>query len=157
MPLATLALGISVIWLLLRGDASPGNFFVGLIIALILIRFLRRTYQQERSFRRVGDIAHFLINFTRELIVANIQVLKIVLSPKMAIRPGIIAYKTDCKTPLGITVLANSITLTPGTLSVDISEDGTTIFVHTLDIEHPDQVRDAIRRGLEEPVKGACE
>ena len=153
MPLATLALSISVIWLLLKGDGSPGNFFVGLILAMILIYFLRRTYHQERSFRR----AHFLINFTRELIVANIQVLKIVLSPRINIRPGIIAFKTECKTPLGITLLANSITLTPGTLSVDISEDQTTIFIHTLDIENPDQVRDGIRRGLEEPVKGACE
>ncbi|MAE05379.1 MAG: Na+/H+ antiporter subunit E [Nitrospinota bacterium] len=157
MPLATLALSISVIWLLLKGDGSPGNFFVGLILAMILIYFLRRTYHQERSFRRVGDIAHFLINFTRELIVANIQVLKIALSPRINIRPGIIAFKTECKTPLGITLLANSITLTPGTLSVDISEDQTTIFIHTLDIENPDQVRDGIRRGLEEPVKGACE
>ncbi len=157
MPLATLALSISVIWLLLKGDGSPGNFFVGLILAMILIYFLRRTYQQERSFRRVGDVVHFLVNFTRELIVANIQVLKIVLSPRINIRPGIIAFKTECKTPLGITLLANSITLTPGTLSVDISEDQTTIFIHTLDIEHPDQVRDTIRRGLEEPVKGAFE
>ncbi|HBK80925.1 MAG TPA: Na+/H+ antiporter subunit E [Nitrospinae bacterium] len=157
MPLATLALSISVIWLLLRGDGSPGNFFVGLLLAVILIYFLRRTYQQERAFRRAGDIVNFIIHFTYELIVANIQVLKIVLSPQINIRPGIIAYKTECKTPLSITVLANSITLTPGTLSVDISEDQSTIFIHTLDIEHPDTVCDAIRRGLEEPVKGAFE
>jgi multicomponent Na+:H+ antiporter subunit E len=157
MPLATLALSISVIWLLLKGDGSPGNFFVGLILAVILIKSLRQTYQQERAFRRGGDIVHFILNFTRELIVANIQVLKIVLSPNMNIRPGIIAYKTECKTPLGITTLANSITLTPGTLSVDISEDHSTIFIHTLDIDDPDAVRTSIRRGLEEPVKGACE
>lgn len=157
MPLATLALSISVIWLLLKGDGSPGNFFVGLLLAAILIYFLRRTYQQERAFRRAGDIVHFIIHFTYELVVANIQVLKIVLAPQINIRPGIIAYKTECKTPLGITVLANSITLTPGTLSVDISEDQSTIFIHTLDIENPDTVRDAIRRGLEEPVKGAFE
>jgi multicomponent Na+:H+ antiporter subunit E len=157
MPLATLALSIAVIWLLLKGDGSPGNFFVGLILATVLIYFLRRTYHQERAFRRVGDIVHFIVNFTRELIVANIQVLKIVLAPRITIRPGIIAFKTECKTPLGITLLANSITLTPGTLSVDISEDETTIFIHTLDIEDADAVRDGIRRGLEEPVKGACE
>lgn len=157
MPLATLVLSISAIWLLLRGDASPGNFFVGLILALISILFLRRTYNQERSFRRVGGIIHFIINFTRELIVANIQVLKIVLSPKLNIRPAIIAFKTDCKTPLGLTLLANSITLTPGTLSIDISEDQSNIYIHILDMENPDRVRDDIRRGLEEPVKGACE
>ena len=89
--------------------------------------------------------------------MANLQVLKIVLSPNMKIRPGIIAFKTQCKTPLGITSLANSITLTPGTLSVDISKDDSTIFVHTLDIDDVDKVRDSIRRGLEEPTKGAFE
>lgn len=157
MPLATLALSIATIWLLMRGDAAPGNFFVGLILAFILILFLRRTYGQERAFRRWRDIVRFIFLFAWELIVANFQVLRIVLSPRLHIRPGIIAYKTECKTPLSITSLANSITLTPGTLSVDISEDDSTIFVHTLDIEEPDKVRADIRRGLEEPVRGAFE
>ncbi len=157
MPLATLALSIAVIWLLMRGDASPGNFFVGLILAFTLILFLRRTYQQERAFRRWRYIFRFIFHFAWEVIVANIQVLLIVLSPRIRIRPGIIAYKTECKTPLSITSLANSITLTPGTLSVDISKDNSTIFVHTLDIDDSDNVRESIRRGLEEPVKRAFE
>ena len=157
MPLATLALSIAAIWLFMRGDASPGNFFVGLIIAFLLILFLRRTYGQERAFRRWRDIVRFIFHFAWELIVANFQVLRIVLSPRLHIRPGIIAFKTECKTPLSLTSLANSITLTPGTLSVDISEDGSTIFIHTLDIDDSDNVRASIRRGLEEPVKGAFE
>lgn len=156
MPLATLALSIATIWLLMRGR-EPGNFFVGMTIAFILILFLRRTYGQERSFRRWSDIVRFIFYFTWELIVANLQVLRIVLSPRLHIRPGIIAFRTECKTPLSVTSLANSITLTPGTLSVDISEDDSTIFVHTLDIEEPDKVREGIRRGLEDPVKGAFE
>lgn len=157
MPLATLALSIATIWLLMRGDTTPGNFFVGLILAFILILFLRRTYGQERAFRRWADVLKFIFYFGWELIVANIQVLRIVLSPRLRIRPGIIAYKTECKTPLSVTSLANSITLTPGTLSVDISEDESIIFVHTLDIDGPENVCQGIRRGLEEPVKGAFE
>ena len=62
-----------------------------------------------------------------------------------------------CKTPLGVTMLANSITLTPGTLSIDVSEDHETIFVHTLDIDHPDEVAESIREGLEQPIVGAVE
>ena len=146
MPLATLALTIATIWLLMRGDASPGNFFVGLLLAFILIFFLRRTYGQERAFRRWWDIVRFIFHFSWELIIANFQVLRIVLSPRLHIRPGIIAFKTECKTPLSITSLANSITLTPGTLSVDISEDDSTIFVHTLDFDDSDNVRASIRR-----------
>lgn len=157
MPLATLALSIATIWLFMRGDASPGNFFVGLILAFFLILFLRRTYGQERAFRRWRDIVRFIIYFGWELIVANFQVMRIVLSPRLHIRPGIIAFKTKCKTPLSLTSLANSITLTPGTLSIDISEDGSTIFIHTLDIEDSDHVRENIRLRLEEPVRGAFE
>lgn len=157
MPLATLALTIAVIWLFMRGDAHPGNFFVGLTLAFLIIVFLRKSYHQERSFRRWIDIFWFLVYFLWEVVIANLQVLKIVLSPRLNIRPGIIAFHTQCKTPISITSLANSITLTPGTLSVDISKDETTIFVHTLDIDDADKVRESIRRGLEEPVKGAFE
>ncbi len=157
MSLTTLALSIALIWILMKGTGSAGDFFVGLILAAVIIRFLRRSYRQERYFLRVERIVHYLFSFLWELILANLQVLRIVLSPRLRIRPGILAYRTGCKTPFGVTLLANSITLTPGTLSVDVSDDRSTIFVHTLNIDHPDQVREGIRRGLEEPVRGAVE
>ncbi len=157
MPLATLAFTIAAIWILLHGSATPGHFFVGLVMAILIIRFLKKSYYQDRTFFRIGSYFRYLRSFTWELLVANLQVLKIVLAPRIAIRPGIIPYKTACKTPLGVTMLANSITLTPGTLSVDVSEDHETIFVHTLDIDHPDEVIASIRKGLEQPIVGAVE
>ncbi|MEE9274554.1 MAG: Na+/H+ antiporter subunit E [bacterium] len=157
MPLATLALVIAVMWLMMRSESGPADFFVGLILALGILLFLRRSYHKERAFHRAHYTVLFVASFIREMVIANFQVLRIVLSPRLRIRPGILAFRTRLKTPLGVTVLANSITLTPGTLSVDISEDSTTIFVHTLDIAHPDEVREAIRRGLEEPIQRAME
>ncbi len=157
MPLATLAFTIATIWIFLHGSATPGHFFVGLIMALLIIRFLKKSYYQDRAFFRIGSYFRYLRSFTWELLVANVQVLKIVLAPRLSIRPGIIPYKTVCKTPLGVTMLANSITLTPGTLSIDVSDDDETIFVHTLDIDHPDEVAEGIREGLEEPIVGAVE
>lgn len=157
MSLATIVFSLSAIWILMKGTGSAGDFFVGLILAALILRFLRKSYHQEKSFLRAGRIGRYVLSFTRELILANIQVLRIVLSPRIRIRPGILAYRTRCRTPFGVILLANSITLTPGTLSVDISEDSQTIFVHALDITHPDEVREAIRLGLEEPVIGAVE
>jgi multicomponent Na+:H+ antiporter subunit E len=157
MPLATLVLTIAFIWMLLKGQTSAGDLFVGLIFGLLIVAFLRKTYHQEKAFHRGGNIIRFALSFLWEIVVANIQVMKIVLSPKLNIRPGLLAYRTRCKKPLSVTLLANSITLTPGTLSVDISEDASTIFVHTLDIEHPDEVRNSIRRGLEDPLVRAME
>ncbi len=157
MSLATLALSIAAIWIFLHGSATPGNFFVGLVMAVLVIRFLKKSYYQDRQFVRFGSYVRFLRSFAWELFIANLQVLKIVLAPRISIRPGIIPYKTVCKTPLGVTMLANSITLTPGTLSIDVSEDHETIFVHTLDIDHPDEVRESIHNGLERPIVGAVE
>ncbi len=157
MSLATLAFTIATIWIFLHGSATPGHFFVGLIMAAFIIRFLKKSYYQDRAFFRIGSYFRYLRSFIWELFIANFQVLKIVLSPRLSIRPGIIPYKTMCKTPLGVTMLANSITLTPGTLSIDVSEDHETIFVHTLDIDHPDEVAESIREGLERPIVGAVE
>ncbi len=157
MPLATLAFTIATIWIFLHGSATPGHFFVGLVMAVLIIRFLKKSYYQDRAFFRIGSYLRYLRSFLWELLIANLQVLKIVLTPGSSIRPGIIPYRTICKTPLGVTMLANSITLTPGTLSVDVSDDRETIFVHTLDIEHPDEVIAGIRKGLEHPIVGAVE
>ena len=157
MPLAALALVIAALWIFLHGSATPGRFFVGLVMAALIIGLLRKSCYEERTFLRLGSYARYLRSFAWELLAANLQVLKIVLSPRLSIRPGIISYRTVCRTPLGVTMLANSITLTPGTLSVDVSEDHATIFVHTLDIDHPDEVAAGIREGLERPIAGAVE
>ncbi len=157
MSLATLAFSIAAIWIFLNGSATPGDFFVGLVLAVFIIRFLKKSYYQDRAFFRIGSYLRYLRSFIRELFIANVQVLKIVLSPRLSIRPGIISYRTICKTPLGVTMLANSITLTPGTLSIDVSDDDETIFVHSLDIDHPDEVAMSIRKGLEQPIVGAVE
>jgi multicomponent Na+:H+ antiporter subunit E len=157
MPLAEIVFILAIIWILMKGTGSAGDFFVGLILAALILRFLRQSYHRERSFVRFKNVGRYLASFSRELVKANLQVLGIVLAPRIRIRPGILAYRTQCHSPLALTLLANSITLTPGTLSMDISEDNQTIFVHALDITHPDEVREAIRRGLEEPVIGAME
>lgn len=158
MAIATITLTLAIIWVTVRGEVSAAQIVVGLILAIGIVGFLRKTYHQEHSFRRPVSIVLYLISFLKELTVANLQVLRIVLSPgALRIRPGIIAYQTRCKTPLGVTSLANSITLTPGTLTVDVSADASIIFVHTLNIENPDEVRAAIKRGLEDPIIEAIE
>lgn len=90
-----------------------------------------------------------LANFMRELLLSNLEVARIVLSPRLRIRPGLIAYRTELRTDLAITTLANFITLTPGTLTLEVSEDRTVLFIHALDIEEPEVVVDNIRDSFE--------
>ncbi len=90
--------------------------------------------------------------FARELAMSNLAVARIVLSPKMVINPGIIAYKTELTSELTITFLANLITLTPGTLTVEISKDHSILYIHTLNIESPEETTESIRGTFEKEL-----
>lgn len=78
----------------------------------------------------------YLFIFLKELLKANIDVALRVINPALPINPGIVAVKTDLKSPLSKLILANSITLTPGTLTVDIKDD--TLFIHWIDVRNKD-------------------
>jgi multicomponent Na+:H+ antiporter subunit E len=88
--------------------------------------------------------------FAKALIKANIDVAKIVLSPTMSIRPGFVEVPMEAETDLEITLLANAITLTPGTITVHVDRDERTLLVHALDVgADPELIRRDVRDTLE--------
>ncbi|HOQ90014.1 MAG TPA: Na+/H+ antiporter subunit E, partial [Candidatus Hydrogenedentes bacterium] len=87
--------------------------------------------------------------FFKEMVVSNFRVLKAVITPGISYHPGTFTLPMDCASDLEITLLANLITLTPGTLSVDVSPDRTSLYVHTMFAEDPDGVIKDIKNGLE--------
>lgn len=102
---------------------------------------------------RMLAFAAFLFHFTRELVLANIAVAKSVLfQPVSALAPDFITYPLDGLTDFEIVVLTHCITLTPGTTSVEVSEDRTTLVVHALDARDPQGVCDGIKKTLEAPI-----
>jgi multicomponent Na+:H+ antiporter subunit E len=85
--------------------------------------------------------------FAWELLTANIDVAKRVLSPSLPIAPEVVEYELDIETELAITTLANSITLTPGTLTLDHDEEEQKLIIHAIDgAEHPEEVKEPIKR-----------
>ncbi len=92
----------------------------------------------------------YILIFLKELTIANYQVAKMVLAPKLKIRPGFVAIPMDADTDFEVTCLANSITLTPGTITVHLPEERHVIVVHALDVtEDPQTVRDSVKTTLE--------
>lgn len=125
---------IAVIWMLLQNNFTPVEFMLGYIVGLILLFFLRRFLKFDFYFRRIYALFKLLILFSYKLILSNYDVIKIILSPKLDIQPGIIAVPTQLKTDWEVTLLANLISLTPGTLSMYFSEDGRTIYIHSIHV-----------------------
>lgn len=100
-------------------------------------------------FKKIPLTISFILYFIKELIVANLKVAFDIITPKDYMKPGIIAVPLDARTDLEIVLLANLLTLTPGTLSLDVSSDRKTLYVHALYVKDADSFRREIKDGLE--------
>jgi multicomponent Na+:H+ antiporter subunit E len=107
-------------------------------------------FHEELYFRKVTLGMRLVFFFTKELLVANWAVVKQVLSPRLNPRAGIIAYPLELQNDILITLLANMITLTPGTLSVEVAPDRRFLFIHILDIADLEEEKRKIKLGFEQ-------
>ncbi len=94
---------------------------------------------------------------TIDIVKANLRVAKTVLSPRLALRPAVVSVPLDLRSENSITLLSNLITLTPGTLSLDVSSDRSILFVHVLWLEDADKFREELKNGYERRIKELME
>jgi multicomponent Na+:H+ antiporter subunit E len=140
---------LALAWAALTGHFSPLNLAIGFGIGYALLYVATRTGVGTGYFGRVRDVFAFVVFFLRELLLANLRVAYHVLAPLERMRPGIVAVPLDLRTDAEITALANLITLTPGTLSLDVSTDRRVLYVHSLWVEDAATFRRAMKDGFE--------
>jgi multicomponent Na+:H+ antiporter subunit E len=141
---------ISVLWALLTGKVTVGNLTIGFVLGYVALTLLYSGSGKKSSyFRKSVQVIRFALFFTKELIVSSWRVARDVVKPLPQMRPGVIGIPLDAKTDLEITMLANVISLTPGTLSLDVSEDRETLYIHAMYVINPDDLRREIKDGLE--------
>ncbi|WP_019635832.1 Na+/H+ antiporter subunit E [Paenibacillus fonticola] len=143
---------ISVIWMFLNNDWSASGFMIGYIIGIALIGLLSRLWPQGFYMKKVWAVIKLLVLFIKELFKSSFTVIGQVISPKLNIRPGIFAYVTELKSDWEVTLLANLITLTPGTLTLDVSRDGSILYIHAMDIGDADELCSEIRSTFERAI-----
>lgn len=143
---------IAFIWMFLNEDWSAAGFIVGFAIGAIAIGLMRRFWPQPFYMIRLWAIAKLLALFMKELIVSSYAVLVHIVRPKLTIRPGIFAYRTDLKSDWEVTVLSCLICLTPGTLTMDVSRDGGTLYIHAMDIDDAEELSKQIKGSFEKAI-----
>lgn len=143
---------LAIAWMLLTGDLEFVNFIEGLFIGYIILFISRGALQSNKYFKRIPKFIAFVFYFIYELVKANLIVTYDIVTPKDKMRPGIIALPLDAKTDFEITLLANLITLTPGTLSLDTSDDKKLLFVHSMYIDDIEKFKAEIKNGLEKKL-----
>ena len=129
-----------LVWLAFTATLAKQEVLIGgvtsFLIALMTSKFLKCCTLKFLMPNRLFFMLVYILVFIRELLKANFDVARRVISPSLPINPGIIKFKTNLKSDYAKMVLANSITLTPGTLSIDIVDD--TFYVHWIDVKSTD-------------------
>lgn len=142
---------LAIVWLAVSASYTIPNLVLGLIVGA-LVTFLVREQSGEAPKVRPFAVALLVILFVKELLLSAWKVAKLVLSPRMNLQPGIFSYPLKVSTDFEITLLANLITLTPGTLSVDVSDDRRTLFVHAINCSDIEAARRDIETGFERKI-----
>ena len=151
-PLLTILL--TLVWVILQNEVTSGMVVFGLILGVIIPRATANWWPDRPQGIRTGKMLSYCLLVVWDIIVANIQVAWIVLTrSNESLRPKWVAIPLDLRQPEAITVLAGTITLTPGTVSADLSNEGHSLLVHALDAEDADAVRDDIKERYERRLK----
>lgn len=143
---------LAFLWAFLRGRVDLENLGFGFLLGYLLLATFRTIPGSERYGARVPRALGLLGFFVWELVLSNLTMAAEVLAPRPRRRPGVVAVPLDAETDLEIAVLACLITLTPGTLSLGVSDDRRTLYVHAMFIEDPDALRESIKSGFERRV-----
>jgi multicomponent Na+:H+ antiporter subunit E len=145
----------AVVWTFVRGpdpaaDAVVGQLLFGAAVGLPVAFGFRRLYAERidlgHALRSVPAVLLYVATFVREVVIANLDVAYRVLAPGSTIDPEVILIPLRVQTPFGITTIANSITLTPGTVTMDYDEDAGALLVHVIDGREPEAVVAPIRK-----------
>ncbi|KFC71385.1 Na(+) H(+) antiporter subunit E [Devosia sp. LC5] len=159
MSPAAIVIVLALGWAAITGNFSGLNLLFGAAIGAIAVLLLRRAFAPPRALRKLRRISSLALLFVYELMLSAIRVAIIVVTPdlKSALRPAIVAVPLTVKSDAEITLLANLITLTPGTLSIDVSEDRGVLYVHALTLSTREALIADIAKGFEIKVKEVFE
>ncbi|MFC4438856.1 MULTISPECIES: Na+/H+ antiporter subunit E [Natrialbaceae] len=151
-PLAGVA--FAVLWIFVRGieltlAALVGQFLLGLAVGLPTAFVFRRLYAKHvdfaRGVRALPYAGLYLATFSWEIVRANVDVAYRVLSPGMPIEPEVILVPLRVETDLAITTIANSVTITPGTVTLDYDAETNALYVHAIEGRDPEAIAAPIR------------
>lgn len=153
LPFPYLSLVLLVVWLLMNNSLSAGQILLGLIFSLIIPLGTASMRQTQPRLIKPFKAARYLLMLMGDIIVSNVEVAIQVLGPVRKISPGFIAIPLDITQDLPITLLASSISLTPGTVSLEVSEDKLWLYVHVLNLTDEAAIIANIKQRYEAPLK----
>lgn len=153
LPHPLLSVSIVLTWLLLMNSIAPGQLALGLLFGALLPLLLGRLLISVPRLRRPLVLLRFLRRILRDIVTANLTVAGLILRPNAHLKPGFIEVPLEVCDDFAIAVLASIISLTPGTVSADLSADRRSLLVHVLHLEDRALLIAEIKRRYEQPLR----
>jgi multicomponent Na+:H+ antiporter subunit E len=158
MNIFALNIALALAWAALTGNFSFAGLMVGFALGFACLYLTRPLFPESGLyFKRAWRWSKLCVLFLYELVVSSLQVVWEVLTPRHRSRPGVIAMPLDVKREMEVLLVTNLISLTPGTLSLDVTEDCNTLFIHAMFADDPDEIRRQLKSGMERWVIEAME
>jgi multicomponent Na+:H+ antiporter subunit E len=145
-------ISLAFIWAAVTGHFTLSNVAVGMIVGYAVLFVAQPLMGPSNYFTRIHYALGFAVFYMWQMFISNLRVAYDVLSPGAHARPGVLAIPLEAKSDLEITMLANLITLTPGSVSLDVSSDRRFLYLHAMYIDDVDQYRENVKTSFERRV-----
>jgi len=148
---------LALVWLLLNNSVAPGHILLGLLLGWFISWFTLRFWPERVCIRRPMTLLRFVAVVLYDIVVANLVVARLILGRLDRLRPAFVSVPLELKTDLAISLLANTISLTPGTVSARLAPDRKSLLVHGLHVPDTPALVATIKQRYEAPLKEVFE
>lgn len=153
LPRPRLSLALLVMWLLLQNSLTFPAIFFGAILGWLIPLMTHQLWPEEYRPMKYFLFFRFALVVLRDIILASAHVAYLILGPSRKLHPAFVTYPLELENEFTITVLANTISLTPGTVSANISRDKKYLLIHALDVEDEQELISSIKKHYEKPLR----
>lgn len=153
LPHPLLSLTLFVVWLLLVNSISTGSALFALALAVLVPSLTNAFWPEHVRIRRPLLLVPYGLRLIGDIVIANLHVARLILGPAAPLRPAFVRMPIDLHDEFAVTLLASTVSLTPGTVSADISADRRSLLIHALDLDDADALVAQIKRRYETPLR----
>lgn len=157
LPHPVLSVALTILWLLLVNAITFGHLLLGALLGWAVPLLTRQFWPESVRIRHPLTLLRFVLRVLLDIVVASFQVAALILGPQGRLRSRFIALPLDLRSDLAISLLANTISLTPGTVSAQLSADRCILWVHALHVTDPQEAIAQIKQRYEAPLREVFE
>ena len=143
---------LALFWAAMTETFTPVNVVVGFILGYLILWFAQPLIGESNYFKKIFQVIGFIAFFFWQLVLSCLRVAYYVVMPLNRMRPAVIAVALDARTDDELLLLTTVVTLTPGSISVSLSDDKKVLYLHAMSVEDPDVLRKEIKNGFERRV-----